>query len=814
MDITPKILIVDDDNENLHTLESCLSVLDIDVVIASKEQEVLAKITENEFVLFILNMLMLEVNGFKLANTIRSNMEIQKTPIILISKVKPDDTQIFQKYESGAVDYIHSPFNTELLQNKVQFFLGLYIRNKELETINNQLKKDLEKCQMAEAQLKTLAKFPDENPNPVLRINQDLTILYANKASKELLGIWQAQVGKHLPDTWSSKINQCLKTGRHSTLDINVTGRAFRFLIMPISDGQTVNLYATEIIEKDKYLEQFQLLTQVFENTIEGIIITDVDGSILKVNSGFTRITGYNSEDAIDQNPRILKSDRHSQQFYKEMWDSLIKNDQWKGEIWNRRKDGETYPEYLSIIAIKNQKGFTTNYVAAFHDLSPIKRSEEQLKYQVNHDALTELPNRQLANDRLEISLAQAKRRNQMVALILLDLDDFKKINDSLGHYYGDLALIEAAKRIKDCCRSEDTVARFGGDEFMVIVQGIIESHNIVNLTARIIDEFAHPFTLNGHEFYITPSMGITCYPADGNDVQTLVKNADIAMYKAKKQNHSKYSMFTKSMNDTIIRRIELESSLRDALKNNDFDVYYQPKVNSKTCIVTGTEALVRWQRSKNEIVSPDEFISVAEETGLILPLGEYVLYTACRQTKAWQDAGFGTFTVAVNLSALQFQNHDLLSMVSRILAETGLSPTELNLEITENIAMIDVEATVNILHQLSAMGIKISLDDFGTGYSSLSYLKRFAIDVLKIDKSFVDGLPDDKDDIAISRLIILLAKSLDLEIVAEGVETKEQLEFMRNHECDKIQGYLFSKPLPANELTKLLHGGKKLTIN
>ena len=567
-----------------------------------------------------------------------------------------------------------------------------------------------------------------------------------------------------------------------------------------------------EIEERKQYEKQMIQATTVFENTIEGIVITDSKGIIQRVNKAFTTITGFEPEEAIGQNPRILKSDRHDQAFYEEMWASLITRGMWEGEIWDRRKNGETYPEWLSINAIKSPEGKSIHYVALFHDITDIKSSEDQLRYQANYDALTGLPNRQLFNDRLKMAIAHARRNELPLGVLFIDLDDFKNVNDSQGHYFGDLLLKQVAERLTACCREEDTVARLGGDEFLLLAQFIRkEEPAATRLAERIIESFKNPFTLGDNQIYVYASIGITICPNDGNDIETLVKNADVAMYRAKGLGKNQFRLFTDAMNREVMRRIGLGNDLRRGMEREEFMVYYQPKVNIQTGVVSGMEALVRWNRLKKEMVPPGEFIYLAEDLGVIFPLGEWVLSTACRQAREFGVACHRDLCVAVNLSVKQFRQENLVAMIRETLHKTGLSPNLLTIEITENIVITDIEATIETLNRLKQIGVHVSIDDFGTGYSSLSYLKKMPLSELKIDKSFVDDIPDNAEASAIVKMVLSLARSLNLKTVAEGVETKKQLAFLRNEGCDEMQGYLFSKPLPAPEMEALLNEGKKL---
>jgi diguanylate cyclase (GGDEF)-like protein/PAS domain S-box-containing protein len=556
---------------------------------------------------------------------------------------------------------------------------------------------------------------------------------------------------------------------------------------------------------ESEYETQLLLSDGVFNHTIEGIAITDIKGNIERVNPAFTRITGYVAEETVGKNPRILKSDRHDAGFYREMWRSLRETGQWQGEIWNRRKSGEAYPEWLAITAILNSRGETEKYVSVFHDISEIQQSREMLRFQAYHDGLTGLPNRHLFNDRLERAIAYAKRKNGRIAVLLVDLDNFKHINDSLGHPVGDEFLKKTAERMKRHCREEDTVARLGGDEFIIFNTDLGSDRDAVEVAKRIQRTFDDPILVGGHELFSTTSIGITFFPEDGKDAHTLVKNADMAMYRAKFLGKNAYALFTPALHAAASKRMDMENSLRRAVRQEDFTLFYQPKVDLAADRIVGVEALVRWFRSDGGMAPPDQFIPLAEETGLIHPLGEWVLRTACRQTRIWNETIRSDLTVAVNLSARQFGNKDLIPLVRSVLDDAGLDPSNLDLEITENMVMRHLTAAADAMERLKAMGIHISIDDFGTGYSSLSYLKRFPITLLKIDKSFVGDLPDNAEDAAIVRAILSLAHNLGLRVVAEGVETVRQLDFLRRHGCEEIQGYLFSRPVPAREMTRLL---------
>lgn len=569
-----------------------------------------------------------------------------------------------------------------------------------------------------------------------------------------------------------------------------------------------------DITERKTQEDQLQLMAKVIENTIEGVTITDAQGTIISVNAAFTTVTGYSAEEVMGQNPRILKSDQHSGSFYADMWDSLLTHGFWQGEIWNRRKSGSAYPEWLTISAIRDANGQATHYVAVFHDITETKQNEEQIKYQAYHDALTGLPNRQLFRDRLENALAHARRSHHALAVIFLDLDRFKVINDTLGHVTGDRLLQEAGKRLTACVRMDDTVARQGGDEFILLLSEINDPKDVTKIAWKITNAFRQPFFIDSREMFITPSMGISIFPGDGDDVDTLIKNADTALYRAKEQGRNNYQLYAPDMNAQALMRLEMESALRRALERNEFLLYFQPRVDLNTGKVTSAEALVRWQRPQFGLVAPGDFIPLAEETGLIVQIGEWVLRTACRQNQQWIAAGYAPIRVAVNLSARQFLQDTLVQMVKSTLRATRLDPHLLELEITETVAMQHTEHSLPMLQELHTLGIHLSIDDFGTGYSSLGYLKKFPVDALKIDQSFVRDIPQDQDDAAIATAVIGIAHTLNLRVIAEGVEEQAQLDFMRTQHCDEVQGFIFGQPVAHEEFARsYLHGMPIFTV-
>jgi diguanylate cyclase (GGDEF)-like protein/PAS domain S-box-containing protein len=573
------------------------------------------------------------------------------------------------------------------------------------------------------------------------------------------------------------------------------------------ADGRPIRMVGTvqDITGRKAAEQRLRQAASVFENTNEGVIITGRDLRIEAINKAFTRITGYTEADTIGKTPRFLQSGRHTHEFYQAMWESLNTTSHWQGEIWNRTKDGVAYPEWLTISEVRDENNAIINYIGVFSDISALKASQDKLEYAAHHDALTGLPNRTLFRDRLEQALVRSRRHDEGVALLYVDLDRFKVVNDTLGHEVGDLLLQEVGRRLVACIREEDTVARMGGDEFVVIQQGVRQPADTALLATRLLAEVSRPMPLAGHDFVAGLSVGISLYPEDGDSITTLLKKADAAMYRAKDMGRNSYQFFVDEMTAEGLERLDLEQDLRRALERGELFLQYQPQIDLKTGEITGVEALLRWQHPRRGIISPTIFIPMAEDIGLIGVIGEWVLHTACAEAKAWDNAGLRPVRVAVNVSGRQVSQGHVCEQVQAALEASGLDPRLLEIEVTESVLMKDAERAVLTLSALKAIGVTLAIDDFGTGYSSLSYLKCFPLDKIKIDKSFVDGLPENPDDAAIATAIIAMAHSLQRTVIAEGVETEVQLEFLRSHGCDEIQGYLFSKPLGAQELIELL---------
>ena len=557
---------------------------------------------------------------------------------------------------------------------------------------------------------------------------------------------------------------------------------------------------ARDITERHQMQEKLLQTATVFQSTAEGIVFTDLQQTITAVNRAFTEITGYSESEALGQTPRILASGLHDSAFYIAMWHQLSSEGHWQGEICNKRKNGETYPCWMTISAVRDSEHQITHFVAVFADISSLKHAQDRLDHQAHHDPLTNLPNRLLFENRLQQALSDPDRYGQQGAVLFLDLDRFKNINDSLGHPIGDLLLKAIALRLKEQLRDIDTVARQGGDEFIILLPALKNPSDAELIANKLLACFNAPFVAGEHELFISASIGASIYPDDGTDVATLVKNADAAMYRSKLKGRNRIERYTHDLTAQASARVLLEQELRRALERGQLSLSYQPKISLKDHSLVGAEALIRWNHPELGNIPPDRFIVLAEENGMIIPIGDWVLEHACHQLNAWKQMYEPFGPVSVNLSGTQLRQPALLARIQELLTSYSLEPGGLQLEITENFIMSQTEEALDVLHKLKQMGVQLAIDDFGTGYSSLSYLKRLPLNTLKIDQSFIRGLPDDVDDVAIVRAIIALGRSMQLTIIAEGVETQAQQDFLAKEGCEQIQGYIVSVPLSADE--------------
>ena len=551
--------------------------------------------------------------------------------------------------------------------------------------------------------------------------------------------------------------------------------------------------------------EQISLDAKVFESSLNAVIITDARTRILRVNRAFTRILGYEPEEVIGLPTSRMKSGRHDRAFYSELWASLQRDGQWQGEIWDRRKDGECVPLWQSISLVRDARGQIVNYIAACFDLSDQKRAAAHIHHLAYYDALTDLPNRLSLNEACDQALKQARRDRGKLALLFLDLDRFKNVNDTLGHRVGDELLCKVARRLKRILRESDMVARLGGDEFVVLTQGINGPGDAARVAEKILATLARSCVIEGHRLEVRASIGISCYPGDGSDAATLIKHADLALYKAKEEGRDQFRFYEEHLATKARERLFLETELREAIKNGDLALHYQPQFRLSDGQLVASEALARWRHAARGWIPPAKFIAIAEECGLIVQLGEWALREACRQGEAWRRAGLGPHRIAVNVSGIQLEHADFVGTVARILAETGLPPAWLEIEVTETYVMRQPEKNVRVLQGLRDLGVELAIDDFGSGQSSLAYLKRLPVQTLKIDRAFITDLPFGENETAIARAIVVLGHSLNLHVLAEGIETPAQADFLRGLGCDLGQGYFYSQPVPAERMEQIL---------
>ena len=564
----------------------------------------------------------------------------------------------------------------------------------------------------------------------------------------------------------------------------------------------SVGIQLGNYYQRKKVEQQLQIWDGLFRSSGEAMFVTDAAPRILAVNDAFTRLTGYQQEEIVGQSPAVLQSSRHDRAFYEEFWAALNNVGTWQGEVWDRRKDGSEYPIGLTITRIKNEQNETTHYIATFADISERKAAEERIRYLVHHDALTGLANRTLLTEQLDRFLLRARRQNRQVVVLSLDIDRFKVVNDSLGHTMGDLLLQQLAQRLLECMGEDGVLSRPGGDEFVAILPNVTDIASIIPQVEKIVEGIRQPLYLGEMEFNLTASIGISVFPGDGRDRDALIKNADVAMNYAKETGRNQYLFFTAELNEMVSERLRIETLLRKALERNELLLHFQPQIDLRTNRVIGIEVLVRWNQPEEGMIPPNRFIPLAEESGLIVPLGDWILVEACKQWQKLAKAGLPPVTMAVNISAVQFYEPTFLEKISRRVKRYGME-SFLEIEVTEGIMMRNVPATLDIMHKLKAIGCKLSIDDFGTGYSSLGYLSRFPLDKLKIDQSFIRAMLASQTNMAIVDTIIRLAGNLNLRVIAEGVETAPELNALRARHCDEVQGYHFARPMPMDELIR-----------
>ncbi|WP_162888746.1 EAL domain-containing protein [Dechloromonas sp. HYN0024] len=831
----PVVLIVDDVPDNLSAISEMISELGVDVRVANSGPVALryARLDPHPD-LVLLDVMMPGMDGHAVLQALRADQETHDIPVIFVTALDSPENEE-QGIEEGAVDYITKPINPAVLGIRVKSQLEL------------KRARDMMAGQKAWLE-EEVARRTAEN----IALEARLQVALATSG----FGTWEYDhaVGSN---NWSPSLSRILGLdGGPSTIAaslelIHPEDRATMGLALEGGAASGDEIHVEEVrmrhadghwvwmevrgrilqrdahgkpalslgtmadISRRKMAEaEHRLSSVVFTGISDGICITDANRRILLTNQAFSKVSGYCASETYGKTPNMLQSGVHGAEFYSDMWDNINRHGKWQGEITNRRKDGELISEWLSISAVHDAAGRLSNYVGIFSDLSERHAAAERIQYLSSFDPLTKLPNRSLFADRLGQSLISAHRFNRETAVILLDLDRFRFINDTLGPPIGDGILVEVARRLNLQVRDGDTVGRRSSNEFGFVMASLGQERDAIALAQRMLDAIAEPFDVGGHSITISACIGVSVAPRDGNDIDTIMKCADAALVRAKACGQNTFRFYSPEMDADASRRLGLEAALRQALQNNELTVYYQPQISLDTGNMIGMEALLRWTTPAFGPVSPAEFIPIAEETGLILPIGEWVLRTACRQVRQWLDLGLASLRIAVNLSSRQFRQANLVGIVSQCLTETGLPAGALELEITESALIDEVDEAIIQCRALKSLGIKISLDDFGTGYSSLAYISRFPFDKIKIDQSFVRDITENPVNAAIANAAIVLARSLNLSVLAEGVETEAQASFLRSRRCDAMQGYLFSRPVPAAEFEQLLASGKRMQFN
>lgn len=802
MDKQIKLLIVEDEGIVALDLQERLEYLGYEVCgIADTAKNALKLAAKYSPDLVLMDIVLKgERDGISAAKQIYDLFEI---PVVFLTAYADEKTLARAKL-SNPHGYIVKPFNGQMLHSNIEMALHRH-------EVDNALKH----CYST-----TLSSIGDA----VISFDHEGKIRYLNPMAEALTG-WKATdaVARDLSEVFiliNTQVNKddfidpvtlmesqnflSLQTGFELKSKFN-TFIPIALNIIPIHSKEAESQYEKGIIifsDKRHHIvsdRQIKIGEKIFDNSIEGIILTDKDLHIQQINKTFTEVTGYEFSEIEGKTPSLLQSGRHEQDFYQGMWATLKRTGMWQGQIYNKRKSGEVYLEWLSIYSIKNTQGEVINYIGLFSDLTEKQMTQEHIHHLAHYDTLTNLPNRLLFMERLKQSIVFARRKKSFVALFFIDLDSFKKVNDSLGHDAGDLLLQEMAIRLKKNIRESDTVSRLGGDEFTVIIESYEHISDVITVVKKILNEISAPLQIGERTLYVTASIGISIYPDNGHDIHDLIKNADTAMYAAKEKGKNGYEFYDQEMNRKTLERLTLESCLHRAYEEEQFVVHYQPKVNLVTQKVEGAEALIRWQHPSFGFISPIQFISLAEETGMIARIGEWVFRQVCRDLQQWRERGLEDIKVSINLSAVQFRDSSFIKIISTLLEQSGINPQDIEIEITESMLMNEVEQSIEMMKQLKSLGISLSIDDFGTGYSSLKYLKQFPVDILKIDKSFVDEIPYNSDDNAIAKAIIDLAHNLGMEVIAEGIEKPEQAEFLLQNGCLLGQGFYFSKAVDSN---------------
>jgi diguanylate cyclase (GGDEF)-like protein/PAS domain S-box-containing protein len=786
------VLVVEDDEAARLTTSITLERAGYQVLEAADCASARERFAERIPNIVLLDVLLPDGDGYSLCREFLAHPRGRDLPIAMVTGLD-DINSIHQAYESGATDFITKPVSWGTLPYRIQFIL--------------RAKQALNEASISEGKMRALlAGIPDI----ILRIDRDGHVIdmqvgtYVNEMEEWV--VYDPTTGEgHLPGpvyrilapqirrVFAGKGEQLVEfewsqaQKKQRTWEARVILRERDEVVMVIRD----------ITQRKQQEAELRLWAKVFEGSNEAILITDAHLNIILVNKTYEKIMGYTEEEVLGVDTATVGTRLHSHSFFRNLVHILKERGYWQGELINKRKNGEKFPTWYSISQVLNADGQPENYIAIFSDISERKKSRERIDFLAHHDSLTELPNRALLNDRLEMAINTAKRRGEKVGILFIDLDRFKNINDSLGHAAGDQILRQTAARLSAAVRTDDTVARLGGDEFVVLLPRVRDERSLAEVAIKLREELLLPYILEDMPLHLSPSIGIAVYPDDGETPSTLIKNADAAMYLAKEKGRNNYQFYTPVLNARTLDRLKLEYDLRSALEQGQFELHYQPQIVAGSKTLYGAEALLRWRHPERGLVPPNHFIPLAEEIGLIIPLGAWVIAEAARQVNAWHQAGFADLIVSVNISALQFHQAGFLAEVQGLLAQAGTQPSALELELTESMLMSDMEVSIQVLQAFRDLGYRIAIDDFGTGFSCLNYLRRLPVNILKIDQSFVRDMQTDGASLAIVTSIIRLAESLGMETIAEGVETAEEVALLASQGCRLMQGYHFSKPLP-----------------
>ncbi len=817
------VLLVDDDPIMREIIKKSLIASGFNVFPANHGKEGLQFFKEINPDIVILDVEMPEMDGFETCEAIRKEKHGQHIPIVMATGLDADKA-VNHAYEVGATDFITKPFNLSLLAHRIRYIL----RTAKLFNDLNENKKRLATAQSIAHMGSWDWRLHDDH----FHWSEELCAIF-HETAEQMEDTYKAFISRVHPDDRKAvkkSMDTAIKEKKPLSIEHRIQLRNNQVrnvhnqaeLILDIN-GEAKQMFGMiqDITERKQSEQREARLGRILNASSNEFLVFRADTfRIVEANEGALQNLGYTMEELRELTILNLMPELTAE-FFSSLIQPLLerKREQVFFETSNRRKDTSSYPAELRL-----QLGQTETppvFFAVVQDISERKKADEQIRTLAYYDPLTNLPNRGLFQEYLNQAIQHAKRYNAIVATLFIDLDRFKHINDTLGHSIGDLLLKQVAGRLKTCIRASDNLtcldgksssgvlSRFGGDEFLILVTDLKKAEDASIVSRRIIASFNVPFETQDHEFRITPSIGISIFPEDGEDPETLIKNSDTAMYHAKGKGRNNFQFYANSMNIKSLEKLNLEADLRKALERDQLCLYYQPQVDIQTGKIIGAEGLLRWNHSKLGMVPPNEFIPLAEETGLIIPIGEWVFTTACLQQKKWHASGFDSIQIAVNLSFHQLRQRTFAQTIQEILNTTRANPDQLELELTESVIMQNAEETIRLLNKIKEMGLKLSVDDFGTGYSSLSYLKRFPIDTLKIDRSFVRDIVSDPDDAAIVKAIIAMAKSLNLQVIAEGVETAQQLAYLGEHGCDIMQGYYYSKPVPAEQFTQRLEQEK-----